>query len=358
MIRTSLISCAFGKEKGIVRLRSRRSAFTLIELLVVIAIIAVLIALLLPAVQQAREAARRTQCKNNLKQIGIALQTHHDSTQVFPPGATADIAPWKTPQSAPNADWGSSWMVFLLPNIDQDNLMRGWQFSGQSGWQNANNNAKVKGRMIPSYRCPSTSLPQWNPYTTVLPGGAGTGLMYTSYVAISGSALDAGVLTYGTNIVSTKGIMFGQSKVKIAHITDGTSNTIIVGEQSNHLLNASGGIILGGAFGGSGPVAVTSQGPDGWIQGCRMVISAVSTANDWIYNCATIRYSINKIGMTLGAGGCSDNVGNNIPLSSTHPGGCTLLFADGSVRYWSNSTNLQILSFSAARDDKNVVSTQ
>ena len=342
-----------------VALRSRRSAFTLIELLVVIAIIAVLIALLLPAVQQAREAARRTQCKNNLKQIGIALQTHHDSTQVFPPGATADIAPWKTPQSAPDAHWGSSWMVFLLPNIDQANLMRGWQFSGQSGWQNASNNAKVKGRMIPSYRCPSTSLPEWNPYTTVLPLAGGTGLMYTSYVAISGSAIDSGVLNYSSNIVSNKGIMFGQSKVKIAHITDGTSNTIIVGEQSNHLLNASGGIIWGGNFGGPTPIAVTSQGPDGWIQGCRMVVPAGNSVNnDEIYNCATIRYSINKIGMTLGAGGCSDNVGNNIPLSSAHPGGCTLLFADGSVRYWSNSTNLLVLSYSAARNDKNVVSNQ
>ncbi len=250
-------------------------------------------------------------------------------------------------------------MVFLLPNIDQANLIRGWQFSGQSGWQNANNNAKVKGRMITTYRCPSTSLPEWNPYTTVLPGGAGTGLMYTCYVAISGSALDSGVLTYGSNIVSNKGIMFGQSKTKLAHITDGTSNTIIVGEQSSHLRNANGQNILGGAFGGSGPIAVTSQGPDGWIQGCRRVVPAGNVGNnDQIYNCATVRYSINKVGMTLGAGGCSDNVGNNIPLSSTHPGGCTLLFADGSVRYWSNSTDLQVLSYSCARDDKRVVSTQ
>src|SRR5947207_4007675 len=97
---------------------SRRRGFTLIELLVVIAIIAILIALLVPAVQKVRDAAARSQCGNNLKQIGIALHAYHDAKKVFPPGASADIAPWKTPGAADN-DWGSSWMVYLLPYIDQ-----------------------------------------------------------------------------------------------------------------------------------------------------------------------------------------------------------------------------------------------
>jgi prepilin-type N-terminal cleavage/methylation domain-containing protein/prepilin-type processing-associated H-X9-DG protein len=330
----------------------RRSGFTLIELLVVIAIIAILIALLVPAVQKVREAAARAQCQNNLKQIGLALHNYHDSNKRFPPSATADILPWKTPPTAPDANWGSSWMIFILPFVEQNSLFSKWQFIGQSGWQVASNNALIKGLVVPNYRCPSTSLPNLNPYSATLPGAGGIGIMYTSYVAISGSATDAGVKTYGSSIYSEQGIMYAQSKIKIAQITDGTSNTIMVGEQSNHMRDAANNIILGGTYGGASKIAVTCQGPDGWIQGCPKVVPAGNVGNnDVVYNTATIRYSLNQIGMTLGAGGCSDNVGNNIPLSSMHAGGCNLLFADGTVRFWTNSTPLQTLSYAACRND-------
>src|SRR5215207_3836697 len=116
-----------------------RRAFTLIELLVVIAIIAILIGLLLPAVQKVREATARMKCQNNLKQIGIALHNYHDANGMFPPGASADIAPWKTPSTAANNDWGSSWMVHILAYIEQTSILTRWTFSGQSGWQNATN---------------------------------------------------------------------------------------------------------------------------------------------------------------------------------------------------------------------------
>jgi prepilin-type N-terminal cleavage/methylation domain-containing protein/prepilin-type processing-associated H-X9-DG protein len=329
----------------------RRSGFTLIELLVVIAIIAILIALLVPAVQKVREAAARTQCINNMKQIGLALHNYHDVYKMFPPGATADILPWKTPSTAANADWGSSWMVFTLPYIDQGNISVRWLHSGQSGWQNANNNALIKGLNLACYRCPSTSLPEVNPYSSTLPGTGGVGFMYTTYVAIGGGANDVGVLTFATNRVSNRGILYHHSKVKMATISDGTSNTIMVGEQGNHLRDANNNIILGRNFGG-GVIAVTSAGPDGWIQGCQVNVPTTNVNNaDRVYNVATIRYPINQIGMTLQAGGCHDNVGNNIPLSSMHTGGCNLLFGDGTVRFWSNATPLATLQAAASRDD-------
>jgi prepilin-type N-terminal cleavage/methylation domain-containing protein/prepilin-type processing-associated H-X9-DG protein len=330
----------------------RESGFTLIELLVVIAIIAILIGLLLPAVQKVREAAARAKCQNNLKQVGLALHNYHDTLGYFPPGASSDKAPWKTPGTAPDADWGSSWMVHVLAHIEQTAVLSRWQFSGQSGWQVAANNATIAGLTIGVYRCPSTSLPERNPYSATLPGAGGVGIMYTSYVAISGSVNDLGVLTYATNIVSTQGVLYAHSKVRLTDITDGTSNTIAVGEQSNHLRNAANQPILGATYGGASQIAVTSQGPDGWIQGCQVNVPTTNVGNaDRVYNCATIRYQINQIGMTLNSGGCHDNVGNNIPLSSMHTGGCNLLLGDGSVRFATNATLLTTLSLLANRND-------
>lgn len=334
----------------------RRSGFTLIELLVVIAIIAILIGLLLPAVQKVREAAARAKCQNNLKQVGIAINNYEGAMGIFPPSASADIAPWKTPQTASDQNWGSSWMVHILSYMEQSGIRGQWQFSGQSGWQVASNNALIKGIVIGNYRCASTALPLQNPYSTTLPGAGGIGLTYTTYVAISGSTADPGICSFGSNRVSTHGVMYANSQVTMGQITDGTSNTMMVGEQGNHLRNANNQIVWGGNYGGPSPIAVTCAGPDGWIQGCRITVPTNSGSTDMVYNSATIRYSINQIGFTTGSAGTMDNVGNNIPLSSGHLTGANILFVDGSVRYWPNSTSLTVLQAAASRDGGEVFS--
>jgi hypothetical protein len=115
-------------------------------------------------------------------------------------------------------------------------------------------------------------LPLTNPYTTTLGGSGGVGTFYTTYVGIAGSATDVGVRSVGSqgNLVSNLGVLYQLSKVQLTGITDGTSNTIMVGEQSNHLRDANNKIILGATYGGPSGVAVTTAGPDGWIQGCSI----------------------------------------------------------------------------------------
>src|SRR5262245_20886047 len=128
-----------------------RRGFTLIELLVVIAIIAVLMSLLLPAVQQAREAARRTQCRNNLKQIGLALHNYHGALQVFPPGYVDRSGnPNLTPDNDLGPGWG--WATFLLPHLDQSNVYDQLNINQAIG---TGANAQVSLVAMPAFQCPS-----------------------------------------------------------------------------------------------------------------------------------------------------------------------------------------------------------
>ena len=133
-------------KSAMVTSRGRRGGFTLIELLVVIAIIAVLIALLLPAVQQAREAARRTQCKNNFKQVGLALHNYHDAWRSLPPAYTTDK----------NGKPGLSWRVLILPYIEQDALYK--QFKLDEPWD-SENNKKLLDKMPKVYAIPGVTRP-------------------------------------------------------------------------------------------------------------------------------------------------------------------------------------------------------
>lgn len=264
----------------------RQRGFTLIELLVVIAIIAILIALLLPAVQQAREAARRSECQNNLKQIGLALHNYHDSHKVFPPGQiTAGLA-------APGLNWylqdavgdyvnplearalnqvnahGTSWILHILPYMDQATVYNAWQFYTNVRTNGDNQRAvifqvfdpnndplfpaqtDIKGLYCPSrrnkmeattkYAATDRVDPSWTKGGNDYAGCAGSGIVFSpnnrgTYMLTPAQL--ANTVIVGTNLspytqhASNVGIFGVNTSPSIAAITDGTSNVIMVAER-------------------------------------------------------------------------------------------------------------------------------
>jgi prepilin-type N-terminal cleavage/methylation domain-containing protein len=200
-------------------MRHSRRGFTLIELLVVIAIIAVLIALLLPAVQQAREAARRTQCKNNLKQLGLAMHNYHDTSNTFPPGQLQPIGQDHSPRKGTDR---SCWMQQILPFIDQAPLYNSFAPLMSSGtW--AASWPKIDS-VIPGLMCPTDPA---NP-KQIAPNTPNQGF-FGNYLACSGSQ-PFGTTGGGLSSNGIDGMFYAYSSTRIRDLTDGTSNTLMASE--------------------------------------------------------------------------------------------------------------------------------
>jgi len=327
----------------------RLRGFTLIELLVVIAIIAILIGLLLPAVQKVREAAARMQCQNNMKQLGIALHAFHDANGRMPPGGGDDTTPFGNGGSS----WGSSWKVYILPYIEQDNLYKQWQFNGTSGWQNVNNLSKVDKLTIKTYRCPSSVLPDFHPGSCT--NVTNSFQMFTTYVGVAGTSIDnprntnIGCCAGTGPINGGSGILCTNCTTKMTAITDGTSNTILVGEQSDHLRDNNNKPYIPGTG------ALTSQGPHGWVMGAGG--GGIGAANgERQFNITTVRWTINMRGLDNSAtNGTNENSGSNIPFTATHTGGANMLMGDGSVRFLSDTTALATLQALGSKDGGEVL---
>ena len=299
------------------RLR-HRPGFTLIELLVVIAIIAILIALLLPAVQQARESARRTQCKNNLKQIGLALHNYHDAHLTFPFGQEDNTKSYSA-------------ISQMLPFLDQTPLYNQINFSLP---HNHASNSQVRLTEIPAFRCPS-DLPNPVPAT----GGA------INYMTNKGCGVIWRDAT-GTNagLPEQNGVMYYQSRIRIGDVTDGTSNTAAFAERA--LTDGNPGIIspLTDVFQGN-PGAPTT--PDQARDMCRAV-NINNLANQvvnpimgapWLHGQHAYQHIDTPNQRSCGFFAV---VRANMPPSSRHVGGVHVLLCDGAVRFVSENIDLKL----------------
>jgi prepilin-type N-terminal cleavage/methylation domain-containing protein/prepilin-type processing-associated H-X9-DG protein len=330
--------------------------FTLVELLVVITIIGILIALLLPAVQMAREAARKMQCSNNLKQIGLGLQNYVSAYNVFPSGCRSFC------QGAPGAvgsqwSFGWSWAATILPYMEFGNLWDqldqtgakspsgcnppqvGLVYQGWGATFNTYNGRLLAGLIIPWATCPSSPLDQFSLRGTQIPGQAG--IIALDYAGITGG-VDDSIPEYnpdknnGNQAPSgmsgrrtTGGILLANRFVSFAEVTDGSSNTILIGEQSDFCFDADGGTVDCRSDGNTGFQMGTTPdaNPFGW------------------YNTTNVLYPVNhkdwtSYGIATNSSGWG---GVNYPIQSIHPGGAHVLFADGSVYILGESTQVQVL---------------
>ena len=319
----------------------RVQAFTLIELLVVIAIIAILVALLLPAVQQAREAARRSSCKNNLKQLGLALHNYHDTHRAFPPGfislknanSTTNNYhdPWVEAGSTSTtlSYQGTSWMLMILPFTEQSALYDNWDITG-----NVLANSTHAQTEISAFYCPtrrkkvrrvdvviqlSGFTKGGTDYGGCIGGGNGFHDSCGHNVHKEKGAPGMTGSTLGSFAGGELGILYGNSDTAMRDIDDGTTNTILVGELQRLLSSST--------------TSCTRKSQDGWAVGGVANLFDVSTDSS--------------------GGGLNNNFFQS--AGSDHVGGAQFCMADGSVRFISENISNVLLQSLGSADGEEII---
>jgi prepilin-type N-terminal cleavage/methylation domain-containing protein len=290
-----------------------RGAFTLIELLVVIAIIAILIGLLLPAVQKVREAAARTKCQNNLKQLGLALHNYHDQAGVFPPGGFT-VATGCLLIGNEHTSGRAPWTVLILPYIEETGRFNTYQldqsFAGLA-WSTQAVNRPVQFTRNTKFECPSDP--------------ANNGQSNNNYLACMGGGVTAECVAGSdpSRRIFRNGIFFANSQTRITDITDGTTNTVLVGE-SKYFVNAAQ----------RRKINATDNAHQGWDSSLRGHANGGFTIP--VNLCATN----NPINSVLDANGSFG------PQTSTygshHIGGANFCMADASVTFIRNDIEINL----------------
>ena len=332
-----------------------RKGFTLVELLVVIAIIGILIAMLLPAVQAAREAARRMQCSNNVKQLALGLMNYESANGFFPPGGS--IA------AAGSPPYGASWMVHILPYCEQNSLYERMDAAGHGAYGcyapgNPTNARTLENVAFDFLRCPSSPLPvnganhpdEYQVNDPSSPSSNNEPYQGPNYTGISGGGYPVGYNngTYPLSfrivnsnlpdgIISEGGVLIREKTTTAAAISDGLSNTMAIGEQSDWCIET-----------------------DGSKRDCRSDCGhgfyfgpAPKNRDERSFNITCVIHRINE--KSFGAFGVRNDCGSNRAIQSAHPGGAMVGFADGSVHFLNETIEVNILYDMATRNDGRTV---